>query len=90
LVYLESSPYSKCAVVARPPGLTDPSKAVLVGCVAEVDALFDVGLEPEPPLDPEGTATPVLVAGLEDPPSLRAITAQVSVWPWSAGCTAYV
>ena len=35
-------------------------------------------------------ATPALVAGLEDPPSLCAITVQVSVWPWSADCTAYV
>jgi hypothetical protein len=68
----------------------DPSNAVLVGFVAEVDGLFGLGFEPEPPVEPEGTATPALVAGLEDPPSLCAITVQVSVWPWSADCTAYV
>jgi hypothetical protein len=44
-VYLESSPYSKCAVVARPPGLTDPSNATLVGLWVEILGLFGVGFD---------------------------------------------
>ena len=68
----------------------DPSNAVPVGCVAEVDGLFGAGFDPEPPVEPEGTASPALVAGLEEPPSLCAITVHVNVWPWSAACTAYV
>jgi hypothetical protein len=78
--------------------LTDPSKAALVGLSAEVLGLFGVGFDgPEPPVEPEppagdgpvaaGTPTPALVAGLDEPLLLLAVTVQVSVCPWSAEFT---
>jgi hypothetical protein len=92
LVYLESNPYTKCAVVANPPGFTKPPNAAAVGELVDGEPVaadgFETGggFEPEPPPPVEGgpapgTAAPALVAGAESPPSLCAMTVHVSVWP---------